>query len=270
MLLSIAQQYEIELRRARLCVLSPLSAASWESYERAYPFLLQLQMVQEVEQMRTAMLKADEAAPGKRALLDHNASNLLAGSPPTLLAAHSAASSFSSHSLSPTFSSPTGALRESLSQLGMVWSARLRRTTQTFRIREHVLSLRRVLYSEFQLGADAGMGWLQLAQQAREASQLEIAQGALLHASEMGVNNTFLERAKLMRAKGGQWMHDALVFLERETAALKASNGASERSGAGSQSVLDIASKDASSKVSSSHDGAHSNRHRLSRLALAD
>jgi len=234
-------QYEWELRRTRSCVLTPLAAASWESYERAYPYLLQLQMLQEVEQLRTAMFKGDEPSGRRAAALEQAMSSFLAGSPPMLAAANSVLSA--SAALTPTFTPPTGALRDSLAQLGTTWATRLRRTTQTFRIREHVLSLRRVLYSEFHLQADAGLGWLQLTQHAREAQQLEVAQSALLHATEMNVSNTYLERAKLMRCKGGNESQHALAFLEKELAALRAAplSGAAH----GSQGTLDSVSKDA-------------------------
>ncbi len=94
------------------------------------------------------------------------------------------------------------------------------------------------------------LGWLQLAQHARDAQQLEVAQGALLHATEMGVSNTFLERAKLMRCKGGTEAQNAMTCLEKELAALKAaplsgSHGSSQSGLDGSGSGL---GRDAMSK----------------------
>ena len=212
------ETYVSELRRARSCVLSPLSAASWESYERAYPYLLQLQMIQEVEQMRAAMIKAEEAGGARRSTLTDVASqaSVLPGSPVALLS-----SSLSNASAFAPLTPAGGAFRESLHQLGLAWLPRLRRTPMTFRIREHLLSLRRVLYSEFHLNGDAGFGWWRLAELARDTSQLDVAQGALLHAQELGVQHLFIERAKLLRARGGRFEHDALMYLEREFGVLR-------------------------------------------------
>jgi serine/threonine-protein kinase ATR len=45
--------YNEELSKCRLQVMSSLGAASLESYERAYPYFLQLHMLQEMEQIRS-------------------------------------------------------------------------------------------------------------------------------------------------------------------------------------------------------------------------
>ena len=168
--------YAEAMRAARDAVMASLSAASWESYQRAYPFCLQLQALQEIEQVRRVL-----------------------GPIPA---------SFSS-------STHQAAHQSAVASLHQHWTLRLSRTVPSFKVREPLLSIRRVLYEEYGETAHAASSWLEIAHQARKARQFETATGALLRAESRQVDVLVLAvaKAKLTRAKGDKF--EALLYLER-------------------------------------------------------
>ena len=178
-------RYHQSMQAGRMVVMESLTTASMESYQRAYPYCLQLQMLQEVDHMRRLM-----------------------GFVPS-------SSASSSSSSGPSI--PSCALHQH-------WTLRLNRTKPFFKLREPLLALRRVLYDEYRDDADAGSTWLEVAHQARKAGQFETATGALLHADTKTVDTFRLavERSKLMRAKGHP--DAALQFLERQLLGLSQSS----------------------------------------------
>ena len=163
---------------ARAEVMASLSAASWESYQRAYTYCLQLQCLQEIEHMHSDM--------GPIPLLP-----------------------------SSSIRSPQSSASTTLSTLHQHWMCRLNRTIPSFKVREPLLSVRRVLCEEYGEMAAVGSWWLEMAQQARKAGQYETAAGALLHAEERKVEPLLLAlaRAKLMRGKGQK--DEALQYLDK-------------------------------------------------------
>ena len=167
-------KYHQSMQAGRMVVMESLTTASMESYQRAYPYCLQLQMLQEVDHMRRLMGFVPSS------------SSTSSSSAPSVLAA-----------------------------LHQHWTLRLNRTKPSFKLREPLLALRRVLYDEYRDDADAGSTWLEVAHQARKAGQFETATGALLHADLKVLDPLRLavERSKLMRAKGHP--DAALQFLER-------------------------------------------------------
>ena len=105
---------------ARAEVMASLSAASWESYQRAYTYCLQLQCLQEIEHMNTDM-----------------------GPIPL--------------SLSSSIRSPQSSTAATLSTLHQHWTCRLNRTIPTLKVREPLLSVRRVLCEEYGEMAAVGL-----------------------------------------------------------------------------------------------------------------
>jgi serine/threonine-protein kinase ATR len=157
--------YRGAMRDTRMAVMAPLSAASRESYTRAYPYFVRLHMLSEIQQAQEALVVSDSS-----------------------------------------------------SELLQTWADRLRRTRAAFRIREPVLSQRRVLLARFRPSKAVGDGWLALAREARGARQYETAASALLQARRLGEGDTHIEHAKLLRARGK--LTDALRYLEKINASI--------------------------------------------------
>ncbi|TPX68250.1 hypothetical protein SpCBS45565_g03305 [Spizellomyces sp. 'palustris'] len=84
------------------------------------------------------------------------------------------------------------------------WDSRLKITMPSFRVREPILNVRRILLQEQTSCLDAhtsasvkcGQIWLQTAKASRKAGHLQPAYNALLHASRLGARLVHLERAK--------------------------------------------------------------------------
>lgn len=167
------QSYVHWMNTTRMSVMAPLSAASWESYNRAYPYFVRLHMLNEIEQTRNLYMSKKVEA----------------------------------------FAGADGGGRDAAA-LVHKWQSRLQLNQHSFRLREPILSLRRVLLSRFVSNTAAGEGWLVLAKEARVARQFEAAAGALLHASRHGAQNLYIEHTKLLRARGK--LPEALQYLEKE------------------------------------------------------
>ena len=170
-------RYTQAMHAGRTAVMESLSTASWESYQRAYSYCVQLQVLQEIEHMRRLMGPVPTSSSAARA----------------------------------------GQSASVLSSLHQHWTQRLTRTKPSFKVREPLLSVRRVLYEEYGESAEVGSTWLEIAHQARKAGQFETATGALLHAEAKTLDPLRLAvaRAKLTRAKGHK--DEALLYLERQT-----------------------------------------------------
>jgi hypothetical protein len=210
--------------RTRLAVMTPLAAAR-ESYARAYPYFIQLHMLQEVESMRVL----HDQATTRPLQISSSPSPSTTGT--------------TSSSSTSTASATMERYKQQLTSLHNNWVSRLSRTTPSFRIREPVLSLRRALHDQYGMKEESCHDWLSLAKEARSAAQFVTADGALIRAA--GTNGTLsnhtnplllpsfdarasshltcdtetprikLERARLLRARDR--LHDALLYLEKES-----------------------------------------------------
>lgn len=182
---SEGSQLQEQFRRTRLEILQNFSAASQESYQRAYPYCVRLHVLKDLESMYTVL---------------HGIG------------------------LSERVSKKQGAaLRKRWEKHSQHWEKRLKGIQPSFRYRELLLSARRVLCTAFLhrarddvdkawLREAMGSCWLTVAEEARGAKQFEYATGALLQAKRKGVMTTEVERAKLLKSKGE--MHRALMELE--------------------------------------------------------
>lgn len=231
---------------ARQNVVRQLSrGAAMESYARAYfPYCVQLHMITEIEQFWNSRLAslAHDLSLASQARMSHSTS--VSSSLPS-----TSSSSSSSSYLSSLSSSASMVL--DLQTIG--WDERLSRTQNSFRVREPILSLRRVLYSineqcclnklqqistasQSQLGSfsssaqhaqlsalssaasdsrrHVGTLWLQLAEMAHNTSQFQASAAALAHAARANVPGHRVQLAKLLRTKGE--VHKAIALLQAE------------------------------------------------------
>ncbi len=162
--------FEKELLDARKAVMYNIPAASRESYQRAYPFFVQLHMLQDVESIKNRLAASPHAAEKEKKTL--------------------------------------------VEKIKDAWQLRLCRTQPSFRVRERILSLRRVLASMYGSQKEVAEAWLCLAQEARAAKQFEAANRALLQAAKIDMTSTIIEEAKLLHTRGQR--REAVMSLERE------------------------------------------------------
>ncbi|KAI8929063.1 hypothetical protein BC831DRAFT_33247 [Entophlyctis helioformis] len=166
------------LDQARGEITTSVAAASMESYRRGYDSAIQLSMLHEVEMMHQFIQ--------------------LAGSADETMGVNS------------------GVHASQLSDILRSWDSRLKITMPSYRVREPILSLRRVLldkalavYGERQDTAVMGMIvnqvgrlWLETAKESRKGAHYQTAYGAALRAQELRMPFVFVERAKSLRAQG--------------------------------------------------------------------
>jgi len=97
------------------------------------------------------------------------------------------------------------------------WESRLHISQPSFRTREPILNLRRVvlklLPSSDELQKEQGKSWLQSAKAARVAGHVQTADSSLLSASAFSLPSLCIERAKWMASQGD--VHQALISLQR-------------------------------------------------------
>lgn len=97
------------------------------------------------------------------------------------------------------------------------WQSRLHISQTSFRTREPILNLRRVvlklLPSSEELQKEQGKSWLQSAKAARVAGHVQTADSSLLSASAFALPSLCIERAKWMASQGD--VHSALISLQR-------------------------------------------------------
>ncbi len=159
-------QFVAQLQRARVEVMGPLLAASQDSYPRSFPHLLSLHLLSELETMGLDVLE------GRAAL---------------------------SQAQQQQQQQPFAAEASTARQL---WSARVRMTPPSFKVRQVLLHSRRVV-AQIHAGPSA-RHWVEISRAARVDGQLEAARSALVQA--LAVDPTHLpaliERAQLLWAQG--------------------------------------------------------------------
>ncbi|KAG0625577.1 hypothetical protein M758_2G066000 [Ceratodon purpureus] len=149
------------LLHCRKTLLAPLAAASMESYSRAYPYVVKLHMLQELEDF-SALVTTDagginNAGEGQR-------------------------------------KHPYMRMEELIED----WESRLKITQPSLWTREPILALRRLVFNESNLQDEVGVCWLQYAKLCREAGHYETASRAILQAQSVGAPNAHMEMAKLL------------------------------------------------------------------------
>ena len=181
----VVQAAQRAILTAREEVLQPLYAASLDSYSRAYPYLVQLQMLAELEEASQPIL----------GLVNQRA-----------------------------------ALREMMDR----WQARFQRTQPSFKTRDPILALRRVLYDEvrslscsfhqfdidllliaatslqMKRPLEVGQCWIQLSKLSRASGQYDIAFSAVLRAMQLNALSGRIEYAKLIHDRV---CHHSFCFL---------------------------------------------------------
>ncbi|KAH7912967.1 hypothetical protein BJ138DRAFT_1134431 [Hygrophoropsis aurantiaca] len=141
---------------------TPIIATGAKGFRRSYDALLDLHLIHELEMIHTTISELPRGSQGRRSVLQN---------------------------------------------LGKSLAARLDHTIPNFRIRESVLSMRRTAFS---LSADPrpsvtreiGLSWLVSAKIARKVGQWQTAYSAMLQAQQGGVQFSFLESTKLVKATG--------------------------------------------------------------------
>lgn len=204
--------FEHALREARAEARTALSAAAVESYPRAYPSLVRLHVLHELEQgfellMKTASPKLGQGMNrGKSRLRDHGGMEV--GSPASLFSAGSETCQ------ERTEDGPCDerAARKLLED--WQWAGRLSAMMPSVRQCAPVMAARRTL---FQMARFQGLmveNWVATAEQAQDAGRFRLAESALRHAACWGLGGETLlvEEAKLLHAQGK--VHEALLLLE--------------------------------------------------------
>ncbi|GBG70226.1 hypothetical protein CBR_g6357 [Chara braunii] len=149
------------LTHARQGLLPPLAAASMESYVRAYPLIVKLHMLREVEDGFMS-LTAEEG---------HESSAKEGGKEVEAVV--------------------------DVERWLQDWENRLKITQPSLWTREPILALRRLIYRMNGMRAEEGTCWLQYAKMCRKVGHYETATRAILEARSYGAPNAHLEMAKL-------------------------------------------------------------------------
>jgi serine/threonine-protein kinase ATR len=156
------EQFKEIIERTRRELIIPLSAASMESYQRSYPYIVQAQMLNELEQSFV--------------LWDYSTGNDTTG---RMVIASDKLKKFANN---------------------MEQSIKL--TMESLHTREPLLSLRRVIYNIHGLDSEVGKSWLSWAKLAREVGHLQTASSAILQARSNPPPNFYIENAKLLWDQG--------------------------------------------------------------------
>ena len=180
-------EFERALATARVSLMGSLAAASMESYERAYPMLLRLHGLYEMEQ-GFAMVTRDTSAP-------------LSGSS----AVHLSQGGTNQHS------------HRIPSKLDLIkhweWDERLESTRPSVGLQEPLFALRRVTYqmNRPSLSIREGEEWIKLAKVSSASGHVRGTSIALMHAEALNIPSARIERAKLLHQQGQ--LHNALELL---------------------------------------------------------
>ncbi|KAK8731546.1 hypothetical protein OTU49_007362 [Cherax quadricarinatus] len=191
--------YQNSLRRLRIQQITSLSAASMEkwAYQRAYPHILRLHMMTELEEMVSGLLLFDQSTETKITLSNHSEMKI------NQIPHHQPLS---------------------LNELTERWEKRLGLVQTSHRCLEPILSFRRTLLElsrewfqqsnptmSCSLAAQQECTWLHSAKVARKSGHTQQGEWALLGAG-FG-RDVFVERAKWHWVKGEQ--HQAVTTLNR-------------------------------------------------------
>lgn len=149
------------LLHSRQSLLAPLAAASMESYSRAYPYVVKLHMLQELEDF-SALVAANVGGMNNTGEVQRKHSYVR------------------------------------IEELVEDWESRLKITQPSLWIREPILALRRLVFNESNLQDEVGVCWLHYAKLCREAGHYETASRAILQAQSVGAPNAHMEMAKLL------------------------------------------------------------------------
>ena len=184
-------QVRSSVEAAQREIMAPLAAATSESYSRAYPLLLQLHQLREIEHA-TKLIDAQQRQQA-RITAPPVANPMMDFSPDVRV-------DIRNHGLSAT-------MRQ------FRWDERLGLTATSYHHRVHLIVLRRAIASIFNLRDEQAELWKQLATSARTAGNFVESSRAIMHLDELGRYRVArMERAKNLHAQGH--IHSALVELE--------------------------------------------------------
>ncbi|XP_065069876.1 serine/threonine-protein kinase ATR-like isoform X2 [Rhopilema esculentum] len=108
------------------------------------------------------------------------------------------------------------------------WEQRYQSTQASYRIREEILSLRRVLLDLLPSHSNAVINeqdncWLRIAKIARKAGHIQTAYSSLLNVRETNRTDTIIERTKWLWSQGDR--HKALLCLEKDASYIQSCQG---------------------------------------------
>lgn len=236
-------QFENVLLVMRNDIIQPLGAASLESYDRAYPMIVKLQMLNELEDSWKLLYGVD--GNGDLSNLDAVAANVLpygrdANNPINVSITHpdnldksiggliqgkqlNASMSVMDSSVihgttraSPVIQGTMNLSDRTLSERAKIlhdWNIRLSLTQYSYKVRESILSLRLAVFGLADMHKEATDAWLELTQMARKTSKFTMAQYAMLHVREGSELSAALESSKLLWASGQH--SKALIEVEK-------------------------------------------------------
>ncbi|CAM9291538.1 unnamed protein product [Discosporangium mesarthrocarpum] len=177
-----AVAFKHALYKARADVMAGLGAASMESYRRAFPFLLRLHSLREVEQVFDINTMSDGHYQKGRTNRDQDRAQ---GSEEKL---------------------------EALSAL--YWEGRLAAMPASLRQLAPVLAVRRAALELLGVEGLEAKNWLSLAKRARAAGQFAVSGAALRRAGRLGTCQARMEIEEAKLAHSREGVHRALLLLE--------------------------------------------------------
>ncbi|KAJ5076228.1 serine/threonine-protein kinase atr [Anaeramoeba ignava] len=171
------------LNKARLNLMSSLSAAGMESYQRAYPYVVNLHILYEVEQMFRLWNKGFPAET-------HN---------------------MRKRKIFETFQQQQqNHMRKD--NLVNELDKRLEICANSFRAMEPIFKTRRIVFELCQMKDEVARTWLQVARTSRKANQIDRTKSAIIHAENFHLPELYVEKAKLLFTSGNP--RQALFTLE--------------------------------------------------------
>ncbi|CAI5488259.1 unnamed protein product, partial [Closterium sp. Naga37s-1] len=232
-----------EVVRTRACVLPALAAAAMESYDRAYPVLVNLHALHEIEACIPVISACSAAAAGgggqgvSGALLGSGGARLgrLQGgggrSGALGLIGDAAAAVAPGRGVDNSIQEFKAQVQERL----QAWPSRLHATQPSFKVRELVLAVRRMLCQAARLEDEVGRNWLELARTCRKAGHCQAATRSVLQARALGTAGSEVEAAKVLWASGREYQatQELQKFLTVAEAACTGDNNAGQDAAGG-------------------------------------
>ena len=188
---ALTDRFDALLDDARLIAMKEISSCYVEGYHAVYPYLVQLQMLQELTHYKEDIFdEADDPENKLKISMFPNQLNVDVRYGDCRMLKTSEQQQAEYMNVNNSF----------------FWNERLERTANTLSVREPILSLRRTLYSLQGLKQEEAFCWLQLAKEARANKQFSHANTALFYAQRMGEELTvpyikwqaFLEKMQLV------------------------------------------------------------------------
>ena len=173
------QSFRRELSNARDQTMALLSAACMESYGRAYPFLVRLHILQEIESgSRLVMLATTATAEGP----SKPSAASVAPAHPKATATRSSSSAGANHNSSSTTASVANKTPLETEMEKLQWEERLKLMSNTVRERSATLAVRRSVLGAANMRSSMMETWVDWSKSMRQNRRFDAARIALRHA----------------------------------------------------------------------------------------